>query len=175
MKTREEFKKLKHIIRKLEEPQYHGYPFSTFGVVDFKTKDCWTSNDRKNFVTDENWYKFAAQFEAGLLYHILDSNFSGKGNFVIDSYMNHYKVFLDSKWSEKVPNFKGDLVEKENFYIDNQELVRLYFGVYAAIREYKNTNKLMLYFYDGDAEYTDIRLFETLEDIKNYYNTYIKE
>ena len=175
MKTRKEFKKVRHIIRVCESHQWPGYPYCHFGVVDFKTKDCWDSNGRKNFVTDENWYKFSSQFEAGMLYHILDSDFDRKGNFIVDSHMENYRTFLDSEWSDKVTNLFGEKVNNDHFYIDNRELTRLFFAVYAAIREYKDTNKIMLYMYDGDAEYVDVKIFETLEDIQNYYEMYIKE
>ena len=80
MKTRKEFRKVRQIIHTFESFQYPGYPYSHFGVVDFKTKDCWDSNGRKKFIVDDNWYKFAAKFEAGMLYHILDSDFYRKGS-----------------------------------------------------------------------------------------------
>ena len=171
MKTRKEFRKIKHIIRVLESNQYPGYPYCSFGVIDFKTKDCWTSNGRKNFIVDKNWYKFASQFEAGMLYHTLDSRFDQKGSFVFESHMDNYKKFLTEPWQTSRDD-DDDLIE--NFYIDNQELVRLYFAVYAAIREYKNTNKIMLYIYDGDAEYVDVLLFDTLDEINKYYKDYVK-
>ena len=171
MKTSKEFRKIKHIIRVLESNQYPGYPYCHFGVVDFKTKDCWDSNGRKKFITDDNWYKFASQFEAGMLYHVLDSRFDQKGNFVFNSHMDSYKKFLTEPWQTS-SNDDGGLIE--NFYIDNQELVRLYFAVYAAIREYKNTNKIMFYIYDGDAEYVDVLLFDNLDEINKYYKEYVK-
>ena len=171
MRTRKEFRKIKHIIRVLESNQYPGYPYCSFGVIDFKTKDCWTSNFRKNFITDEGWNKFASQFEAGMLYHVLDSRFDQKGNFIFNSHMDNYKKFLTEPWQTSRDD-GDDLIE--NFYIDNQELVRLYFAVYAAIREYKDTSKIMLYIYDGDAEYVDVLLFDTLDEINKYYKDYVK-
>lgn len=169
MNTRKEFRKVKQIIHTFESFQYPGYPYSHFGVVDFKTKDCWDSNGRKKFIVDDNWYKFAAQFEAGMLYHILDSDFDRKGSFIQDSYMQDYKTFLEEKWSEQVVNTFGEKVTEEHFFIDNKELVRLYFAVYAAIRKYKNTDKVMLYIYDGEEDYVDVKIFNNLEEINDYY------
>ncbi len=169
MKTRKEFRKVKQIIHAFESFQYPGYPYSHFGVVDFKTKDCWDSNGRKKFIADDNWYKFAAQFEAGMLYHILDSDFDRKGSFIQDSDMKDYKTFLEEKWSEQVEKASGEKVTIEHFFIDNQELVRLYFAVYAAIRKYDNTDKVMLYIYDGGEDYVDVQIFDNLEEINNYY------
>lgn len=166
MKKRKEFSLLKKCCKFLEDMEYPGYPFSRFGIVDFKTKDCWVNNKRDSFVTDPNFEKFGLLFQSGLLYNILDTNFTRKGSFVTNSHMEHYKTFLQEKWQD--PN--GD----DQFYIDNQELVRLYFAVYAAIREYKDTNKIMLYIYDGDAGYVDVLLFDTLDEINKYYKDYVK-
>ena len=171
MKTRKEFKKVKQIIRVCESNQYPGYPYCHYGVIDFKTKDCWDSNRRKNFVIDNNWRNFSTQFEAGMLYHVLDSRFDQKGNFIFNAHMDSYQKFLTEPWQTSRDDGDDPI---ENFYIDNQELVRLYFAVYAAIRQYKNTNKIMFYAYDGDSEYVDVLLFDSLDEINKYYKEYIK-
>lgn len=161
MKTRTEFITLKNICFELESYQYPGYPFSIYGVIDFKTRDYWVSGDSNNYVANSTWDNFASQFEINLLYHILGSDLANKQTWLQDGHMENYRVFLDAPWDD------------DNFYIDNQELTRLYFAVYAAIREYQNTDKLMLFMYDGDSEYVDVLLFDTIDEIDQYYKEYI--
>ena len=166
MKKRKEFLALKKCCRYLDDMKYPGYPFSICGIIDFKTLDCYVDNHRENFVTDSGFHKFGVWFEAGLLYNILDSDFTRKGSFVVESHMENYKVFLEEKWKDEDGN--------DRFFIDNKELVRLYFSVYAAIREYKNTEKLLFFSYDGDSEGLCVELFDTLEEIQKYYKEYFK-
>ena len=164
MKKRKEFSLLKKCCRFLEDMEYPGYPFSRFGIVDFKTKDCWVNNKKNSFVTDANFEKFGLLFQSGLLYNILDSNFTCKGSFVTDSHMEHYKTFLQEKWHDENGN--------DQFYIDNQDLTRLYFAVWSAIREFQNTDKIMFFDYNGETEWVEVQVFDNIEEIQAYYNTY---
>lgn len=163
MKKRKEFLALKKCCRYLDDLKYPGYPFAICGIIDFKTLDCYVDN-HGDFVTDPSFHKFSLWFEAGLLYNILDSDFTRKGSFVVDSYMADYKIFLEEKWQDE----EG----RDQFFIDNQELVRLYFAVYAAIRQYKSSEKILFFSYDGDSEWVDVQVFDNLEEINQFYETY---
>lgn len=168
MKKRKEYLALKKCCRFMEDIRHPGYPFSVCGIVDFKTKDCYVDNARRDFTCEKNWNKFANIFHAGLLYQILDCDFVRKGSFVINSHMDNYKTILEAPYTKD---------DRDSFYIDinSQELVRLYFAVWSAIREYQDTDKLMFFVYDGDNEWVEVKVFDTLEEIKNYYKDYFTE
>lgn len=155
---RKEFRKLKSLSMKAESWQYPGYPFSLHGVIDFKTKNCWTTNNHKSFKI-KSWLQFVKEFDSYLLYHILGTRFGCKGNFVCESKMANYETFLHEK-------------DYDDYYIDNLELTRLYFAVWSAIREYKDTDKLLWFIYDGDSEYADVLLFDNIEQINKYAKEY---
>jgi len=168
MEQRLEFKRLKQLSLKTESLYYPGYPFSLYGVIDFKTKHCWTTNSYKVF-TINNWSSFSKEFDAPLLYHILNSHFTRKGNFIYNTHMDNYKKFLEEPWTT---SFNEGDYPIENFYIDNHELTRLYFSVWAAIREYKDSNKFMWFMYDGESEYVDVLLFDNINQINTYAEKY---
>jgi len=158
--ARLEFNKLRFISKQLISYQYPGYPFSIYGIIDFKDKCYWLNNNSRICkITD--WKNFIKDFDSQLLYHIVDSCFTARGNFLMDQHMSHYKEIL-----------KGT---SDDFYIDNFNLIKLYFAVYSAIKEYKNSKKIMWFLYDGDSEYIDILLFNTIKEIKEYQNKYINE
>ena len=174
MKKRKEFLAAKRIAAKCEELNtWPGCPWGKWGAVDFKTKDYWISNIMKYKVADENWKNFAVDFQRGMVYQILDCMFITKGNWLVNAEMANYRKFLDADWSEKDTNYKGEEVTSDNFYIDNQNLVRLYFAVWAAIREYKNTDKVMVFIHDQDNDYTDVLIFNNLEEANQYYKDYV--
>ena len=78
--------------------------------------------------------------------------------------MEHYKTFLQEKWHDENGN--------DQFYIDNEGLVRLYFSVWSAIREYKDTDKIMFFDYNGETEWAEVQVFDNAEEIQDYYDTY---
>ena len=167
--ARPEFNKLRSISKQLISYQYPGHSFSIYGIIDFKDKYYWLDNNSRTYkITD--WKNFQKDFDSQLLYHILGSRLATKGNFLINIHMEDYRKFLEEPWEKY---FDDDDSPIDNFYIDNFELTRLYFAVYAAIREYKDSQKIMWFMYDGDSEYVDVLLFDTLEEIKWYQKKYI--
>lgn len=162
MKPRKEFNKLKEIIEEMNSWVYPGYPFSIQGVVDFKNRYCYIDkNDlsKKPFRIDKRWTKFTLAFNAKVLYHMIDSTYDTKGNWLNNgSEMKEYKAFLE------IGNNFEDII-----YFDNKELTKLYFAVWSAICEYEDSNKLMYFGYDGDSDIIWLELFDNQEQIEEYY------
>ena len=160
MKSRKEFNRLKEIIKEVDTWVYPGYPFSIQGVVDFKNKHCYIDNHNcKPFVIDKNWEKFIINFNAKILYHMIDSTYDTKGNWLNNgSEMKPYKAFLE------IGNNFDDVI-----YFDNRELTKLYFAVWSAICEYEKSNKLMYFGYDGSDDIIWLELFDNQEQIEQYY------
>lgn len=166
MSKRPEYLKVKKIIRELGSWQYPGYPFSFYGCIDFKTKDCYFYL-KNEFKIKDDWSNFKEKFDSTLLYHILGSYRAQKGSWINPTIMPQYKTFIEAINN---PHIKYD----EEYYIDNYECATLYFSVYSAIREFKNTNKILFFEYDGDAECVCIEVFSNMDEINTYYKNYIK-
>lgn len=165
MKKRKEFLKLKKFCRFMDDMTYPGYPFSRNGAIDFKTKDCYTDNCRRDFVTDEYFDKFKQYFEENLLFNILDSNFSNRGSFIVNRHLDKYKEILEAK------NYDDD--GDPQFFVDHLELAKFYFAVWSAIKQYKDSDKLLWFSYDGDSECCCVEVFDNMEQIDQYYKKYI--
>lgn len=162
MSKSKEFLLLRKMGRKLVDQWYPGYPVAFYGVIDCGTKDIWIDPDTTTTLKD--WVDFKKYFDINLLYHILDTNLATKGSWVRDTEMANYKKFVESA-EEPFDDY---------FWIQSEGLVRLYFGVWAAIREYQDQKKYIFFSYD--EEYSDtncqIKVFSSLEEIEQYRHEY---
>lgn len=157
---KEEIKLLKSICKKAEDNQYPGYPFQLTGFIDMgEQKGYFGSHGRPMSLE-----KFYHDFDSEMAFPMLGSHLAQKGNWYNGgTLMAEYQKFISHDTSY------------DDFYIDDINAVKLYFGLYSAIRQFKDTNKLIWFIVDNDCDYVDIQVFDNAEQIKHFIKEYWTE
>lgn len=151
---------LKKINKQAENNQYPGYPFQLTGIVNPKDKfGMFGSNGEQ--MSLEAFFK---EFDSILAYQMLGSNLAQKGSWLNGgTIMAEYERFVS-------PN-----TNKDDFYLDNLEAIKLYFGFYSAYRQYKDKDVLIWFICDNDCDYVDVKVFDSNEQIEQFIKDYWTE
>ena len=153
---KQEIKVFKKIERTFNDLMYPGYPFSIIGYADLGTEEFWLQGKKINSLRN-----FCNSFDSLCCYHMVGSELATKGSWLIETHMDMPEDFLKADY--------------DRFYIDNYEVVKLYFAVYSAIRAFRATKQYLFFVYNGEADYVDVKAFSTVEEIEQYRQDYWTE
>jgi len=152
------FKKMEKIVGDM---MYPGYPFVVVGYADL---------EKENYFLNGTCYQglkqFSEKFDSLLCYHMVGSNLAHKGNWLESTYMAEIERFI-----------KADF---DDFYIDNYEVTKLWFATYSALRYVANVEKdkkpkFLWFYYNGEADFVEVKLFRTAEELEQFYKDYWEE
>ena len=135
MKVKKEIQQLRKIQQLMEDNVYPGYPYMIHGIVDMEDKCGWIGLGGRKM----NLEKFCHEINAELCYQLIGSTKATKGSWIVDTHMEEHEQYLKAEYND--------------FYNDNVEVAKLYFALYAAIRESKGTNNIIFFTYYGYAIY----------------------
>ena len=144
---------LRTINKKAEEQQYPGYPFQLTGIIDLKNK----KGMFDSYGRPMDILKFFEKFDSHLVFQALGSKLAQKGNWYNDGHkLAEYKKFISQD------------VDYDDFYFDNLNAVKLWFGVYSAYRQFKDKDRVIWFIIDDDSEYVDIKVFKNEQEIQKF-------
>lgn len=151
---KEEVRVLRKCQKVMDELQYPGYPFQLTIVIDIEDQKAWVDYGRA-----QNLEKALTGISRSLLYNAVGCTSMTKRTFLQDQ---------DLSTVEKILN-----ADYDDFYIDNYNAVRFYLALMSAIFSHKKKDKAFIFAcIDEDTEYVDVRCFDNLQEIEQYYNDY---
>lgn len=140
MKLAKEIKMLRKAEELHEDNVYPGYPFLIHGIVDMKNET--GSINLGKFI---GLNKFIDEIHSKLCYHMVGNYESQKGSWLNETHMENHKKYLKMGY--------------DDFYIDNLEVTKMFFALFAAIRECKGKSDYIYFGYDGDADFAWVERF----------------
>jgi len=153
---KKEIKILRKCQKVLQDLQYPGHPFQLSIVIDLADYKAWVDYGK---VQDLN--KALIEICQPLMYRTAGCDLMTKGTWLQDQNLSN---------SEKI--LKADL---DRFYIDDIDAVRFYLALNSAIYSHKKKEPIFIFAcIDEDTEYVEVKTFNTLQEIEQYYNEYFK-
>ena len=89
--------------------------------------------------------KFIHEIHANFCYHMIGNYESTKGSWLQNTKMQDHEKYLKAEY--------------DDFYIDNIEVTKLFFALFAAIRETADKDALVYWGYDGDPDFAWVEVF----------------
>lgn len=149
-----EIRTLRKCQKVMNDLQYPGYPFQLTIVIDIEDYKAWVDYGKA-----EDLNRALIDISQPLLYNAVNCTLMTKRTFLQDQ---------DLSTVEKILN-----ADYDDFYIDNYNAVRFYLALMSAIFSHKKKDKAFIFAcIDEDTEYVDVRCFDNLQEIEQYYNDY---